>query len=136
MRDLRGFLDFLCRNHPQDVTYVDREVDPRFEVTALLAKLEQQGRFPVVIFRHARGSHLPVVTNVHASFARLAMALGLPATASVPEFTAEYSRREDRPVEPMVVSREEAPVKQVVLRGQEVDLDELPLLTYHEKDAG
>jgi 2,5-furandicarboxylate decarboxylase 1 len=136
MRDLRAFLNFLCCEHPDQVMYVDREVDPRFEVTALLARLEQQGRFPVVIFRNVRGSRLPVVTNVHASFARLAMALDLPASASVPEFTAEYSRREDRPVEPIVVSPEDAPVKQVVLRGQDVDLDELPLLTYHEKDAG
>jgi 2,5-furandicarboxylate decarboxylase 1 len=135
-RDLRGFLDFLLREHPDQVVYVDREVDPRFEVTALLAKLERQGRFPVVIFRNVRGSRLPVVTNVHASFARLAMALGLPATASIPEFTAEYSRREDQPIAPVTVSRDEAPVNQVILRGDEVDLDELPLLTYHEKDAG
>jgi 2,5-furandicarboxylate decarboxylase 1 len=116
--------------------YVDREVDPRFEVTALLARLEQQGRYPVVIFRNVRGSRLPVVTNVHATFQRLALALGLPATASVPEFTAEYGRREDRPIEPSVVPPDEAPVKQVVLRGDEVDLGALPLLTYHEKDAG
>jgi 2,5-furandicarboxylate decarboxylase 1 len=136
MRDLRGFLDFLCRQHPDHVMYVDREVDPRFEVTALLARLEQQGRYPVVIFRNVRGSRLPVVTNVHASFSRLAMAIGLPESASVPEFTAEYSRREDRPLEPTLVPREEAPVKQVVLSGEDVDLFELPLLTYHEKDAG
>jgi 2,5-furandicarboxylate decarboxylase 1 len=136
MGDLRGFLDFLCQHHPDQVMHVEREVDPRFEVTALLAKLEQQGRYPVVIFRNVRGSRMPVVTNVHASFARLAMAIGLPETASVPEFTAEYGRREDRPLEPILVPRDEAPVKQVVLQGDEVNLFDLPLLTYHEKDAG
>src|ERR671927_1009539 len=125
MRDLRGFLDFLCQHHPDQVMHVEREVDPRFEATALLARLEQQGRYPVVIFRNVRGSRMPVVTNVHASFARLAMALGLPNTASIPEFTAEYSRREDRPIEPVLVPREDAPVKQVVLRGDEVNLNDL-----------
>jgi 2,5-furandicarboxylate decarboxylase 1 len=135
-RDLRGFLDFLCRHHPDQVVHVEREVDPHFEVTALLAKLEQQGRFPVVIFRNVRGSRVPVVTNVHGSFQRLALSLGLPATASIPDFTAEYSRREDRPIEPVLVARQDAPVKEVVIPGDQVDLDSLPLLTYHEKDAG
>src|SRR5919202_4962795 len=136
MRDLRGFLDFLCQHHPDQVMHVEREVDPRFEATALLAKLERQRRYPVVIFRNVRGARLPVVTNVHASFPRLAMALGLPASASIPDFTAEYSRREDHPIEPVVVCRDEAPVKEVILTGDQVDLDALPLLTYHEKDAG
>ena len=80
-RDLRGYLAFLEQHHPDQLFYVDREVDPRFEVTALLAKLERQGRYPVVIFRNVRGSKIPVVTNVHASFQRLAMALDLPAEA-------------------------------------------------------
>ena len=104
-RDLRSFLQFLEQNHPDQIYYVDREVDPKFEVTALLAKLERQGRYPVVIFRNVRGSKIPVVTNVHASFQRLAMAIGLPACTTVPEFTREYSRREDHPIEPVMVSR-------------------------------
>src|SRR5919197_5240325 len=135
-RDLRGFLAFLEREHPDQLFYVDREVDPKFEATALLAKLERQKRYPVVVFRNVRGSKLPVVTNVHASFQRLAMALGLPRDASVREFTDEYSRREDRPLEPGLVPREEAPVKQIVLTGDQVNLFDLPLLTYHEQDAG
>ncbi|HEY7066520.1 MAG TPA: UbiD family decarboxylase [Chloroflexota bacterium] len=135
-RDLRGFLAFLEQHHPDQLYYVDREVDPHFEITALLAKLERQQRYPVVVFRNVRGSRLPVVTNVHGSFERLALAIGLPANASVPEFTREYSRREDHPVEPVFVPREQAPVKEIVLTGDQINLDELPLLTYHEKDAG
>ncbi|HLH25712.1 MAG TPA: UbiD family decarboxylase [Chloroflexota bacterium] len=135
-RDLRGYLRFLEQHHPDQVYYVDREVDPKYEVTALLAKLERQGRYPVVIFRNVKGSRLPVVTNVHASFQRLAMAIGLPADATVPDFTREYSWREDHPLDPVLVARDEAPVKEVVLRGDEINVYDLPLLTYHEKDAG
>jgi 2,5-furandicarboxylate decarboxylase 1 len=36
----------------------------------------------------------------------------------------------------MLVPGEEAPVKDIVLTGNEINLDALPLLTYHEKDAG
>jgi 2,5-furandicarboxylate decarboxylase 1 len=135
-RDLRGFLAFLEQHHPDQLFYVDREVDPRFEATALLAKLERQGRYPVVIFRNIRGSHMPVVTNVHASFERLAIALGLPREASVRDFTDEYSGREDQPMEPVLVPREEAPVKETVLTSDEFNAFDLPLLTYHELDAG
>lgn len=135
-RDLRDFLAFLEREHPDQIFYVDREVDPRFEVTALLAKLERQKRYPVVVFRNVRGSRLAVVTNVHASFQRLAMAIGLPREATVREFIDAYSRREDRPIEPLLVGRDEAPVKEIVLTGERVDLFDLPLLTYHELDAG
>lgn len=135
-RDLRGFLKFIEENYPDQIYYVDREVDPQFEVTAILAKLERQKRYPIVIFRNVKGSKLPVVTNVHGSFERLAMAIGLPLEASIPEFTRQYSRREDNPLEPVLVPRDEAPVKEVVLKGEEIDVYDLPLLTYHEKDAG
>jgi 2,5-furandicarboxylate decarboxylase 1 len=133
-RDLRGYLRFLAEQHPDQLYHVTREVDPRFEATALLAQLERQQRFPVVIFDRVKGSPFPVVTNVHASFQRLAMALGLPPDATVRDFTREYGRREDRPIPPVVVPT--GPVKEVVLTGDQVDLFQLPLLTYHERDAG
>ncbi|MBI4494396.1 MAG: UbiD family decarboxylase [Chloroflexi bacterium] len=135
-RDLHGFLAFLQQHHPDQLFFVDREVDPKFEVTALLAKLERQGRYPVVVFRNVRGSRIPVVTNVHASFHRLAMAIGLPAKASAQDFIRQYSQRESHPLQPVRVPREEAPVKEVILTGDQVNLYDLPLLTYHEKDAG
>jgi 2,5-furandicarboxylate decarboxylase 1 len=133
-RDLRSYLRFLEEQYPDQIYHVTREVDPHFEVTALLAKLEQQRRFPVVVFDRVKGSSMPVVTNVHASFQRLAMALGLPPTATVREFTREYAYREDHPIPPEIVDT--GPVKEVILKGDEVDLYQLPLLTYHEKDAG
>jgi 2,5-furandicarboxylate decarboxylase 1 len=135
-RDLRGFLAFLEQHHPDQLFYVDREVDPRFEVTALLASLERQKRYPVVVFRNVRGSSIPLVTNVHASFERLAMAIGLPREASIRDFIDEYSRREDSPLEPVLVPREQAPVKEIALSGEQINAFDLPLLTYHELDAG
>src|SRR5687768_15400692 len=133
-RDLRGYLRFLEEEHPDQLFHVTREVDPHFETTALLAKLERQQRFPVVIFDRVKGSPYPVVTNVHASFQRLAMSLGLSPDAGVREFTREYGRREDRPIPPETVAT--GSVKEVVLQGDEIDLYQLPLLTYHELDAG
>ena len=133
-RDLRGYLRFLAEHHPDQIYRVTRAVDPRFEVAGVLDQLERRGRLPVVVFENVRGSRLPVVANVHGTFQRLAMALGVPPDAGVPAFTREYGRRESQPIPPVLV--DDAPVQEVVLTGDAVDLGQLPLLTYHELDGG
>ncbi len=131
--DLRAFLQELEADAPEQAVRVTREVDPRFEVTAVLAKLEKERKFPVVIFEKVKGSTLPVVTNVHADARRLFRAIGLK-NGTLPEFIREYAAREDRLVEPIVIP--EGPVQEVVITGKDVDVTRLPILTYHEKDAG
>jgi 2,5-furandicarboxylate decarboxylase 1 len=135
-KNLRSFLKFLEENHPEHIEHVTREVNPEFEATAVVARLEKDKRFPVVVFHNIKGSNIPVVINMHADFRRLAMAIGLPHDAKIQEFNSEYARREAAPVEPVLVRAEEAPVQQIVWEGSDVDLYKLPLLKYHEKDAG
>lgn len=132
--DLRGFIDYLERHAPQDVLRATREVDPIFEVTAILSKLEKEGKFPLVIFENVKGSSIPVVTNTHAAFHRNAIAIGLDRGAGPREFAIEYARREAQPILPVMVPA--GPCKEVVLKGEEIDLTALPTLKYHEKDAG
>src|ERR1051325_7573988 len=132
-KDLREFLKEVETEEPEQVLRVTREVDPHFEVTAILAKLEKERKFPIVIFEKVKGSALPVITNVHADARRLFRAIGLK-NATLPEFIREYSAREDSPVPPVVVK--EAPVQEIVLTGKDIDVTHLPILTYHEKDAG
>jgi 2,5-furandicarboxylate decarboxylase 1 len=131
--DLRGFLQQLESESPDQVVRVKREVDPRFEVTALLARLEKERKFPVVIFEKVKGSSLPVVTNVHADARRLFRAIGLK-NAAVADFIREYGAREHKLVEPVIVSA--GPVQEIVITGDDVDVTRMPILTYHEKDAG
>ena len=116
-KDLRGFLSELEAEEPDQVLRVKKEVDPHFEVTGVLAKLEQERKFPVVIFEKVKGSALPVVTNVHADPRRLFRAIGLK-DGTLPEFIREYSAREDCPKAPVMVK--EAPVQEVVLTGKDV----------------
>jgi 2,5-furandicarboxylate decarboxylase 1 len=134
--DLRHFLEVLRRDHPDDVLTVTREVDPVFEATAILTRLEQEGRWPVVVFERVRGSDLPCVANVHASFPRLALAMGLDAGASPRDFAHEYARREERPIPPQVVDRAAAPCKEVIVPPDQVDVTRFPTLKYHEHDSG
>src|SRR2546427_3837142 len=132
-KDLRNFLKELEAEEPDQVVRVQREVDPHFEVTGVLAKLEKERKFPVVIFENVKGSALPVVANVHADARRLFRAIGLK-DGTLPEFIRESSAREDCPKPPVVVK--EAPVQEMVLTGKDIDVTRLPILTYHERDAG
>ena len=119
-KDLRSFIRFLEKFYPNEILRVKEEVDPIFEVTAMLWRLEKERRFPVVIFDNIRGSEIPCVTNVHASFPRLAMAIGLEIDATPREFILEYMRREDKGIAPVLVNRDKAPCKEVILTGRDV----------------
>jgi 2,5-furandicarboxylate decarboxylase 1 len=131
--DLRGFLEMLEREHPEHIVRISAEVDPRFGVSGIIHRLEQDGRFPVVVFENVKGSDIPLVANMHADFERLRLALGLEQ-GSTREFVAECAARQAHPVEPIIV--ETGPVHEVVHTGSDIDVERLPICTYHEKDAG
>jgi UbiD family decarboxylase len=128
--DLRSFIEKVRCEQPEEVLDITREIDPRFEITALVAKLEQERRFPILIFENVRGSKLPVVTNVHASRRRLAAAIGSEPRSAV----ADYLKRIEQRIPPKDVAS--APVKEVRLSGDELDLRALPQIVHHQDDAG
>lgn len=134
-KSLRDYLTWLEQNHPEHVLHVHKEIDPEFGATRIIAKLEKERRFPVVVFHNIRGSKIPVIINMHADFRRLAMAIGLSPSVGIAEFTNEFAKRESNPVAPVTIPSAEAPVHEVVISGDEVDVFKLPLLKYHEKDA-
>ena len=54
--DLRGFIEFLEKEHPEHVVRIKKEVDPKFGVSGILERLERDGKFPLVIFENVKGS--------------------------------------------------------------------------------
>jgi 3-polyprenyl-4-hydroxybenzoate decarboxylase len=48
--DLQSFVAFLEKFYPDEVLRVSREVDPFYEATAVLWALENQRRYPLVVF--------------------------------------------------------------------------------------
>jgi UbiD family decarboxylase len=130
-QDLRSFLDLVKRRAPEDFQIVSRPVDPAYEITALVVKLEKEARRrPVVLFENVKGSAFPVLTNLHASRSRLAAAIGAEPTAML----ETYLRAMERPIPPRIVTS--GPVKEVVRRGKDVDLGILPQIVHHQGDAG
>ena len=130
-QDLRSFLDQVKRARAGDFHVVGKPIDPRYEITALVAKLEKEGRRrPVLLFENVTGSAFPVLTNLHASRSRLAAAINAAPDRMLPT----YLRAMERPIPPRVVPT--GPVKEVVRRGGDVDLMALPQIVHHERDAG
>ena len=131
--DLRGFIAYLAAEHPEHVIRITQEVDPEFGVSGILHRLEKDNQFPLVIFENVKGSKIPLVANMHASFERLRLGLGLEQ-GGIKEFLSECARREATPLLPVTV--DSGPTQDVVIIGDDVDVGVLPICTYHEKDAG
>jgi len=128
--DLKGYLDTLRALAPDELKVVEREVSNRFELPAVLEKLEALGRYPAVFFSRVGDYDMPVVSNLFAGRKRLALALGVAEK----DLDAAYRSRENNRIEPELV--QSAPVKEVIIRGDDVDLTTLPAVTHNKEDAG
>ncbi|MEK9683272.1 MAG: UbiD family decarboxylase [Rhodospirillaceae bacterium] len=131
--DLRGYLKYLEENHPEEVFKITKEVDPEFGVSGILHRLEADNHFKAVIFENVKGSQVPLVANMHAGFERLRYALGME-DGDIDDFLAECSARQENPIPPITV--QQAPVQEVILTGDQIDMGKFPVCTYHELDAG
>ncbi|MBI3076112.1 MAG: UbiD family decarboxylase [Deltaproteobacteria bacterium] len=129
-QDLRTYLDLIRKHLPEEIYRIRREVDPAFEATAILARLEDRTKYPAVFFDKIKGSKIPLLINSLASYRRLALSLG----ATEEEVVREWADRESHPLPLKEVK--DGPVKEVKLLGKDVDLGLLPILTHNELDAG
>ena len=130
-QSLTAYLDLLKRTRPEEIVMISREIDPAYELTALVVKLEREGRRrPIVICERLKGSKFPVLTNLHASRSRLALAM----SSAPQDMLRTYLRAMDRPIPPIVVKT--GPCKDTIVTGSKIDLYDLPQILHHEGDAG
>ena len=129
-KDLRAFIEQLADSDPDQVRVVTRRVDRRFDVTAIAARLGEEGRFPALFFTDVEGSSMPLAINLTATYERLALALD----TGVPDMARVYGERQASPIPPETVA--DGPVKEVVLTGDAADLSALPIPFHNELDAG
>jgi 2,5-furandicarboxylate decarboxylase 1 len=138
---INDYLDLIRKSYPQEILIIDEEVNPAdFEVTAILRHLELIGKYPVVCFTHPLNlygevSKFPLVINVFATRKRCALALGLNPEQSKLDFSLEYGRREAGQLPAEIVSKSQAPTKEIVKIGEEADLREFPIVRHHDMDS-
>ena len=107
---------------------VDRPVDPRFELAAVTKRAQEAGNRPL-LFRNVRGTRLQAVTNLYADAARLRQLVPAAEGPFAAAYAAAVDAAEAR-VEPPSIA---APAPDDLQQGS---LPDLPLITYHERDAG
>ena len=127
--DLRGFIELVRKKRKADFVEVTRPVSPRYETAAIVTALEAKRRSPVLMFRDVAGASMPVITNVGGSMGRLALSLG----CSLSEVGQRFEQAAAEHMPPQEVR--DAPVHEVVHRGDDVDLGQLPQMIYHEDDT-
>lgn len=134
MRDLRSFL----AEHDEAVWRLDAGIELEYQLTALQHELDRRAQFPVLLAATVPGldgrpSLAGLVTNLTASRALTARALGIPDHRETAQW---FATRSAAGIDPLVVDTGDAPVQQIVLRGEQADLRRLPVLTQHELEPG
>jgi UbiD family decarboxylase len=121
---LRNFLDGLAQIGELETRAEDVKLS---EVSAIL-----EGNPKAVLFQHAGPERAALAGNVLGSRVRMAHAFGVPSR----ELLAEILRRLQTKPGIVEVSREAAPVQELVSVGEEADLTRLPIHLQHGLDGG
>jgi 2,5-furandicarboxylate decarboxylase 1 len=134
--DLHQFLKRYEAAYPEEVVHIEEPLRADWEITALAMKFEKAQRFPILVCHNVivdgQRAELPLVTFLMASRLRLARTFGVEVRRAG---VACYERVKKR-VKPIVVAREQAPVKQVVKKGADVDVRRFPAPLHHRMDPG
>ncbi|MBI4334687.1 MAG: UbiD family decarboxylase [Chloroflexi bacterium] len=130
-KGLRDFLDRVEREG--ELTRVQSEVDLDYELGAVCSRAYDLGgvdNSKVLIFERPRGYGTPVGVNVLGTRKRYSMAID----TTPDKFNQQWVTRTQNPVKPVVVDY--GPCKENIHTGEDVDLRELPVPIWNEKDGG
>jgi 4-hydroxy-3-polyprenylbenzoate decarboxylase len=123
LHDLRGWLAAV--EAIGELRTIDAPVDPIEEMSAISYLISRTENAPAVLFTDVRGA-MPGVRSLFnmtgSSRRRLALAMGLADRDDLLGLVQELRGRLSKRIEPVVVDAATAPVNEVVIRGDDVDL--------------
>lgn len=126
--DMREYLSFLEKKN--ELVRISEEVDPKFGIAAYIRKTSDiQG--PALLFERVKGSSMPVVGGLYATTKRLLLGLGVDCHQDAVSLLIEAM---NNPIGCEFVDN--APCQDVAFKGDQVDLERLPIPTYSAKDGG
>jgi len=131
-QDLRSFAAQL--EEQGELVRISREVEPRFELPALLQQLEQNRK--AFIFENVKGARFPLIGGLLNSTERLGQAIGNDTSDLYDHrhHAEAFLAAVAAPVTHKVI--ESGPVKDVVITGEDINLADLPVPTFFELDSG
>ena len=134
-RDLRTWLNVL--EGQGDLKRVSAPVSLNGEIAEICRRMRQRQATPV-LFENIEGQRdrwcRRLFTGGLCRRDLLALTLGMPAGASTEEIIGLLKRRFREPIAPATVSG--GPVKDHILRGEEINLYDIPVPVWHPGDGG
>lgn len=102
--------------------------------------MECQGRFEAVLFERVKDikgqlSPFRILMNTFGTIRKIGAALDIPEGKRI-EIIERMLERQTKLIKPLQVSKEEAPVKQVVKKGETLNLRDLPIVRHVDMDGG
>ena len=135
--DLRDFIN--CLDEKGQLKRVKKQVDWNLELSHI-AKIneEQQGGGSALLFENVKDyPGRRVLTSALTARERLAIALDMPPETSLMNLSGLWVERiHGKRIPPEEVSRSEAPCKENVITGDEVDVTRFPTPWFYPLDGG
>jgi len=150
-KDLREFIDLLEKRG--QLKRISAEVDPYLEITEICDRTLRAGG-PALLFEKPKGHSIPLLGNLFGTPERVALGMGEDSVEALREVgkLLAFLKEPDPPkgfkdaweklpifkqvlnMGPKQVSK--APCQELVLEGEDADLDRLPIQTCWPGDAG
>ena len=136
IKDLRTFLEDYRAKYEEDFIEIDEPLNYKFESQAIVDHFQRQDKFPIVLYHKIKTidgniSPHPVVMNLEERN-KLAFAIN----SSFHNLANDWVTRGNNKIPPVTVEKKEAPCKENVLLGEEINLFNLPIGHRHDMDGG
>ncbi|MBK50585.1 MAG: menaquinone biosynthesis decarboxylase [SAR202 cluster bacterium] len=149
-KDLSDFINFL--EEKNELVRISTPVSSEFEITEI-ADRTIKSKGPALLFENVDGQKIPVLINLFGSEARMAWALGIDSLNDLSDISNKLINLPKNPpkslMEKLKILNElinlsksspkilkNAPCQDIVLKGDEINLFELPILKCWPGDAG
>ncbi len=123
---MRDYIEQLRK--ASELLVIEREVDMQHELAAVTKNCQQQYT-SAVLFEHVKDTEMPVVTNLYSSRRRLCDLI----KAENEKFCQAWNKLLDKTMSRSTESTTKISAPTDLVSGQ---LTDLPLITYHARDAG
>ncbi len=136
--DLRGWIDHLRKEG--ELQEINAEVNWDCELGTVARKAFGTGNGPALLFNNITGYNKKdarcsqVFTGGLSKYSRVAMMFGLPKDASITELVKAARKAYSGRIPPRIVK--DGPVKENILKGDDINLFDFPIPKWHREDGG
>ena len=133
MKSMRDFIELAEKEG--ELKRITAEVDWNLELSHI-AKLNEEAQGPALLFENVKDYDTPVITSTCTTAQKLALIMGMPKETPLPEILRGWVKMGDNPIPPKMVDKKDAPCKQNIIMGDDVDLYKFPVPHFFPLDGG